>query len=483
MFACLSASAVFAADGYWFERSDMPTARQEILPGACEGKIYVVGGWVSGTAITDVVEVFDPASNTWSTPIPFPRPIHHCAAVSVDGILYVIGGYANTEWQAWLATDSVMAFDPETETWSLRAPMIVGRGEHSAVVHEGKIYVTGGNNRFGDATPVVEVYDPVADTWTHLADIPSLRHHHASVSIDSLIYVVGGRTGFWGGPYTSVAALEAYAPASNTWYSLDDIPYPRGGLSAAALDGKLYTFGGEIPGLFPVTEQYDPTTAVWSILTPMKTPRHGTAAVVIGDTVFVIGGGRAAGVLADNSNEGFMPGACVDSDYDGYGDSDDPGNRCLTDNCPAVYNPAQDDSDGDGAGDLCDACPLDPDDDIDEDGWCANVDNCPDDYNPLQLDSDGDGLGDACDGCCVGARGNVVLDIGDNCLTVTDQSVDVGDLTNLISHLFIEFTPYCCLEETDTAPLAGPDGVVDVGDLTSLIDHLFISFPALPDCW
>ena len=90
---------------------------------------------------------------------------------------------------------------------------------------------------------------------------------------------------------------------------------------------------------------------------------------------------------------------CVDGDGDGYGDPGHPENVCNDDNCPSTYNPGQEDSDNDGAGNLCDICPYDPDDDIDGDALCADVDNCPAVYNPGQDDSDNDGLGDLCDAC------------------------------------------------------------------------------------
>ncbi len=63
------------------------------------------------------------------------------------------------------------------------------------------------------------------------------------------------------------------------------------------------------------------------------------------------------------------------------------------DNCPNVTNQDQEDSDGDGVGNACDA------DYLDSDGDLINIyyDNCPLAFNPDQLDSDGNGVGDACE--------------------------------------------------------------------------------------
>ncbi len=79
---------------------------------------------------------------------------------------------------------------------------------------------------------------------------------------------------------------------------------------------------------------------------------------------------------------------------------DDPdGDGVLedVDNCPAVANPNQLDTDADAQGDACDACPNDAFDGIDDDWVCSAIDNCPDSYNPDQADRDGDGRGDACE--------------------------------------------------------------------------------------
>ncbi|MCH7879415.1 MAG: thrombospondin type 3 repeat-containing protein, partial [candidate division Zixibacteria bacterium] len=80
-------------------------------------------------------------------------------------------------------------------------------------------------------------------------------------------------------------------------------------------------------------------------------------------------------------------------------DSDGDGNLDHLDNCPSTPNPAQFDTDADGIGNACDACPIDADNDIDGDGVCGDIDNCPTAANPLQTDTDGDGIGDVCDAC------------------------------------------------------------------------------------
>ena len=73
---------------------------------------------------------------------------------------------------------------------------------------------------------------------------------------------------------------------------------------------------------------------------------------------------------------------------------------------------------------------------------------------------------------CVGTTGNVDCDLM--------ERVDIGDLTVLIDHLFINFPPLECPDEGNVD--GDPEGIVDVADLTSLIDHLFINFPPTAVC-
>ena len=115
--------------------------------------------------------------------------------------------------------------------------------------------------------------------------------------------------------------------------------------------------------------------------------------------------GLTSGCACENNDDpdadGFCSAfdTCTDSDGDGFGDPGFPANVCAEDNCPLVPNYGQLDADFDGIGDVCDVCPLDPDNDLDLDTICGDIDNCPMVSNPGQFDADADGLGDICDNC------------------------------------------------------------------------------------
>jgi hypothetical protein len=189
---------------------------------------------------------------------------------------------------------------------------------------------------------------------------------------------------------------------------------------------------------------------------------------------------------------------CIDSDDDGYGDPGHPENDCEDDNCPAFYNPNQENSDSDTVGDSCDNCilvtnPLQEDTDGDAIG--DSCDNCLAHINPEQEDTDSDAVGDSCDNCLtiVNAEqedddSDAVGDSCDNCIFTTnpiqedDDSDTVGDSCD--NYIYTWNPAQADADSNGVGDacdwLCGDcdvSGDVDIDDVVYLINYIFAGGP------
>lgn len=129
--------------------------------------------------------------------------------------------------------------------------------------------------------------------------------------------------------------------------------------------------------------------------------RPGSPALDAAGSSCVASDQRGAARPFDADGDGFAlcdTGAYESGDYDGDGIYD------LVDNCEAIANSDQEDTDADALGDVCDPCSSYPGDDADGDGLGCALDNCPLVPNADQADTDGDLVGDACDNCATTAN-------------------------------------------------------------------------------
>jgi kelch-like protein 18 len=214
----------------------LPTARTTlaVVADANNGLIYTFGGSYGPSGVdtyTDLVEVYNPMSNTWTcstgdagadcastslAPMPTARALMG-AALGLDGRIYVIGGWDGTKnTPNGLIYDYVEAYDPTSNTWTCStddvaticaggntlAPMPTAR-QGLAVIGTnntlGQIYAIDGSvptnppSPNGISVPTVEVYSTKTGGWITVAPTPSKRTRLAgALGGDGRLYAIGG---------------------------------------------------------------------------------------------------------------------------------------------------------------------------------------------------------------------------------------------------------------------------------------------------
>ncbi len=271
----------------------MPTARNAGVAGVVNGKLYYMGG-CTDTAVTGVVEEYDPATDTWSSKASMPTARCLPASAVLNGKIYVFSGCTDISCSSLQGT--VEEYTPSASvgpgTWATKASMPYGAQAPMAATVGSKIYIMGGatspNVVFTDA---VYEYDPVADTYTPKASMPVGRDGSAISVVNNKIYLMGGYTGAL---TTRNDEFDPAAGPNGTWTNKSPMSVPRFTAASAAANGFVVVFGGQIPSSgYTVTntvEVYSPATDSWMMAPAMRAAKAAVTAAVIGNLIYVTGG-------------------------------------------------------------------------------------------------------------------------------------------------------------------------------------------------
>lgn len=433
--SCLHSSSALAeslANTSWetISSSDgsVATKRHEAAAVAVGGKLYLMGGRGSRP-----IEVYDSSTKRWRVIGNPPEELHHFQPVVIGTKIYAIGAFTCC-YPAEPSVQTIHVFDTATEQWSTDGdiPSSRLRGSAGAVVHDGEIYIVGGNTKGHDGGAVnwFDRYDPVSKDWETLPNAPHARDHFMAVVVDGKLVAAAGRESDQPDTFDgAVLQTDIYDFSTNSWSTGANIPTARAGVFAAPAGSEVLVAGGEINTssvALDVTEAYNVKTDSWRTLQSLQQGRHSGGGAAIGSQWHVVSGSVKKGGGSANetsSHEVLDLNVELDADGDGLSDTDEE----------AVYNtdPNDPDSDDDGAndGDEVDAG-SDPNDrdsdddqlgdgdeihqygtdpvsaDTDEDGVSDGDEVLLWNTDPLSRDSDEDGLDDA-DEIERGTRGNV----------------------------------------------------------------------------
>jgi N-acetylneuraminic acid mutarotase len=193
----------------WTKKADMPTARDYLSTSAVDGKIYAVGGRIFNQGrflFLSTVEEYDPETDTWKKKADMPTQRAFLSNSVVNGKIYAIGG-TNHRIVAndYEGISTVEVYDPATDTWTREADMPTARWSLATSVVGNRIFAIGGGHRM-TAFKAVEEYDPATDTWRKRADMPTARGGLSTGVVGGKIYAIGG------GDVWLLSTVEEYDP-------------------------------------------------------------------------------------------------------------------------------------------------------------------------------------------------------------------------------------------------------------------------------
>lgn len=213
------------------------------------GTARAIAGGITTTTPTDANEMYDKTTDTWTVRAVIPASSavgtfsarSGARAVFANDRIYLIGGRDATS-----VYDVVQEYNPSTNTWTApdRAPLPAARMNGGAVVINGIVYYVAGESATGVFENEGYQYNPVTNTWSVADNCLNARSRFAFCEAGGRFYIIGGYDG-GAGTGGRMSGCEVYDPLTNAWSEIADLPSDDPGGS----DGWQYASWGNAVGV------------------------------------------------------------------------------------------------------------------------------------------------------------------------------------------------------------------------------------------
>lgn len=292
--------------GAWATRTALPAARERHAAAVVGGRVFVVGGLVSGSASAEVWSAALNADGTlgaWRREADLPAPRESHALAVFAGRLYVLGGFDGsakaTVWSADVQTDGRVA------AWKNEVALPAARYRLAAAASGGWLYAFGGDNGVVSQGTVYRAAlegNGRVGAWAAATALPAARNSHAAAAVNGRVYVAGG---LGAGVEEEVWSAALAGPAVGAWRTETALPSGLFRHALLATGGSLVAVGGHDGAaaqtvLLSAALASDGTLGSWRTAGAVPLTRFGHAAVLNGPDLFVLGGADDSFVAADS---------------------------------------------------------------------------------------------------------------------------------------------------------------------------------------
>jgi N-acetylneuraminic acid mutarotase len=259
----------------------------------CVPKATCAPGWTLYT---------DGTCRPWQPTTPLPGPLYAFASVAAQGHLYLVGGKRDDGLATPFSTEVLRAAigaGGKLGEWVATTPLPEQRGGHTAFLHDGRLYVVGGQSRACannscTVTEETEVFmaplqpDGTLGSWTLAGNLPRVLTGAATVVHNGFLYVLGKSTS----GSVSYAPLQADGTVG-AWRSGPSVGSWEYRGTAAAAGSFLYVVGTASAGSVTVRMARlgaDGAVGSWTDSTQLEQPCRGHTVTVRDGFLHAFGG-------------------------------------------------------------------------------------------------------------------------------------------------------------------------------------------------
>jgi hypothetical protein len=270
----------------WHTLASLPTARDGLAVTAYENQVYAIGG-ETALGVTGLMEMYDPATNSWIKLTQKPVPVTDINAAVIGGRIYVPGGRTTSG----AVTATLDIYDPRLDTWEKGTELPVAMSAYGMAAFEGRIYLFGGWDG-QNYLNTVYIYSPESESWSAGKPMSVARGFAGAAVAGGRVYVVGGENQDGKLSLNEVNDLRLDSSDGSDWQTDEPLPVPASGISLNNVADLVYAVVSEngLNGVYVYHNIPDVKNISWELL-PMPYefgPRFNS--VMLGTRLYIMGG-------------------------------------------------------------------------------------------------------------------------------------------------------------------------------------------------